>query len=91
MHLHADVETLLRSDILADLRRGVFDVVIGINLLREGLIFPEVSPLLFLMLIKKDSMKYDKSYTNHVSRASRHIHGKVLMRTMHAIADACHR
>ena len=78
-YLHADVETLLRSDILADLRRGVFDVVIGINLLREGLDLPEVSLVAILDADKEGFLRSTTSLIQTMGRASRHIHGKVIL------------
>lgn len=78
-YLHADVETLLRSDILADLRRGVFDVVIGINLLREGLDLPEVSLVAILDGDKEGFLRSTTSLIQTMGRASRHVHGKVIL------------
>lgn len=78
-YLHADVETLLRSDILADLRRGVFDVVIGINLLREGLDLPEVSLVAILDADKEGFLRSTTSLIQTMGRASRHVHGKVIL------------
>ncbi len=78
-YLHADVETLLRSDILADLRRGVFDVVIGINLLREGLDLPEVSLVAILDADKEGFLRSTTSLIQTMGRAARHIHGMVIL------------
>ncbi|MEK7577594.1 MAG: excinuclease ABC subunit UvrB [Patescibacteria group bacterium] len=78
-YLHADVETLTRSDILADLRRGVFDVVIGINLLREGLDLPEVSLVAILDADKEGFLRSTTSLIQTMGRAARHINGQVIL------------
>lgn len=78
-YLHADIETLKRTDILDDLRQGKFDVLVGINLLREGLDLPEVS---FVAILDADKEGYLRSRTSLIQvmgRAARHINGHVIM------------
>jgi len=78
-YLHSDVETLERSDILEDLRLGNFDVLIGINLLREGLDLPEVSLVCILDADKEGFLRSEVSLIQTMGRAARHINGKVIM------------
>ncbi len=78
-YLHSDVETLDRSDILDDLRRGVFDVVVGINLLREGLDLPEVSLVVILDADKEGFLRSRTSLIQTMGRAARHQDGRVIM------------
>ncbi len=78
-YLHADVETLKRTDILRDLRLGKFDVVVGINLLREGLDLPEVSLVAILDADKEGFLRSETSLIQVMGRAARHIQGKVIM------------
>lgn len=78
-YLHSDVDTLDRSDILENLRRGVFDVVVGINLLREGLDLPEVSLVAILEADKEGFLRSETSLVQTMGRAARHIEGKVIM------------
>ena len=78
-YLHSDIETLERSDILDDLRRGVFDVVIGINLLREGLDLPEVSLVAILDADKEGFLRSTTSLIQTMGRAARHQNGRVIM------------
>ncbi|MCA9390379.1 UvrB/UvrC motif-containing protein, partial [candidate division WWE3 bacterium] len=78
-YLHADVETLDRSDILDNLRRGVYDVVVGINLLREGLDLPEVSLVAILEADKEGFLRSETSLVQTMGRAARHVDGKVIM------------
>jgi excinuclease ABC subunit B len=78
-YLHSEVDTLDRVGILRDLRLGVFDVVVGINLLREGLDLPEVSLVAILDADKEGFLRSDTSLIQTIGRAARHIHGKVLM------------
>jgi excinuclease ABC subunit B len=78
-YLHSDVETLERSDILDDLRRGTYDVVIGINLLREGLDLPEVSLVAVLDADKEGFLRSRTSLIQTMGRASRHVSGMVIM------------
>jgi len=78
-YLHSEVETLERIGILRDLRLGVFDVVVGINLLREGLDLPEVSLVAILDADKEGFLRSDTSLIQTIGRAARHVHGKVIM------------
>jgi excinuclease ABC subunit B len=78
-YLHSDVDTLERVDILRDLRLGVFDVVVGINLLREGLDLPEVSLVAILDADKSGFLRSESALIQTIGRAARHIEGTVLM------------
>lgn len=78
-YLHSEVETLERSDILRDLRMGVYDVLIGINLLREGLDLPEVSLVAILDADKEGFLRSDQALIQTIGRAARHREGRVLM------------
>lgn len=78
-YLHADVLTLERSDILADLRSGVYDVVVGINLLREGLDLPEVSLVAILDADKEGFLRSRTSLIQTMGRAARHVSGQVIL------------
>jgi excinuclease ABC subunit B len=78
-YLHADVETLKRTEILEDLRRGKYDVVVGINLLREGLDLPEVSLVAILDADKEGFLRSETSLIQVMGRAARHVRGKVIM------------
>ena len=78
-YLHSDVKTLERSDILADLRRGNFDVLVGINLLREGLDLPEVSLVAILDADKEGFLRSQTALIQTMGRAARHLDGKVIM------------
>ncbi len=78
-YLHSDVDTLDRTDILRDLRLGVYDVLIGINLLREGLDLPEVSLVAILDADKEGFLRSEQALIQTVGRAARHIEGRVLM------------
>ncbi len=78
-YLHSEIDTLERVEILTDLRRGVYDVVVGINLLREGLDLPEVSLVAILDADKEGFLRSDTSLIQTVGRAARHLHGRVLM------------
>jgi excinuclease ABC subunit B len=78
-YIHSDVETLDRVDILADLRRGKYDVLIGINLLREGLDLPEVSLVAIFDADKEGFLRSKTSLIQIVGRAARHIDGTVIM------------
>jgi len=78
-YLHSEINTLERSEILKDLRIGVYDVVVGINLLREGLDLPEVSLVAILDADKEGYLRSSTSLIQTIGRASRHIHGKVIM------------
>jgi excinuclease ABC subunit B len=78
-YLHADVETLERVEILRDLRLGVFDVLVGINLLREGLDLPEVSLVAILDADKEGFLRAERSLMQTCGRAARNLHGRVIM------------
>ncbi len=78
-YLHAEVDTLERVEILRDLRMGVYDVLVGINLLREGLDLPEVSLVAILDADKEGFLRSRSSLIQTVGRAARHIEGKVIM------------
>lgn len=78
-YLHSEVETLERVGILRDLRRGVFDVIVGINLLREGLDLPEVSMVAILDADKEGFLRSDTALIQTIGRAARNVHGKVIM------------
>ncbi len=78
-YLHSDVDTLERSDILRDLRTGVYDVLIGINLLREGLDLPEVSLVAIIDADKEGFLRSETSLIQTIGRAARHQEGKVIM------------
>lgn len=78
-YLHSDVDTLERSDILRDLRAGVYDVLIGINLLREGLDLPEVSLVAIIDADKEGFLRSETSLIQTIGRAARHQEGKVIM------------
>ncbi len=78
-YLHSDVDTLDRTDILRDLRLGVYDVLVGINLLREGLDLPEVSLVAILDADKEGFLRSAPALIQTVGRAARHIDGRVIM------------
>ena len=78
-YLHSEVNTLERIEILTDLRRGVYDVVVGINLLREGLDLPEVSLVVILDADKEGFLRSDVSMIQTIGRAARNVHGHVIM------------
>ena len=78
-YLHSEVATLERTEILRDLRLGVYDVVVGINLLREGLDLPEVSLVAILDADKEGFLRSETALTQTIGRAARHIDGKVIM------------
>jgi excinuclease ABC subunit B len=78
-YLHSEIETLQRVEILRDLRLGVYDVVVGINLLREGLDLPEVSLVAILDADKEGFLRSETSLVQTIGRAARHINGLVLM------------
>ena len=90
-YLHADISTLERIDIIRDLRRGEFDVLIGINLLREGLDIPEVSLVAILDADKEGFLRSTRSLIQTCGRAARNVHGKVIMyadRVTHSMQQA---
>lgn len=78
-YLHSDIETLERSDILDSLRKGDYDVLVGINLLREGLDLPEVSLVAILDADKEGFLRSDTSLIQTMGRAARHLNGQVIM------------
>jgi excinuclease ABC subunit B len=78
-YLHSDIDTLERIEILRDLRQGAFDVLVGINLLREGLDLPEVSLVLILDADKEGFLRAERSLIQTCGRASRNVRGKVIM------------
>ena len=78
-YLHSEIDTLERSEILRDLRLGVYDVIVGINLLREGLDLPEVSLVAILDADKEGYLRSATALIQTVGRAARHVDGKVIM------------
>ena len=78
-YIHSDVDTLTRVEILEDLRKGIYDVIIGVNLLREGLDLPEVSLVAILDADKEGFLRSERSLTQTAGRAARNINGKVIM------------
>jgi excinuclease ABC subunit B len=78
-HLHSEIQTLERVEILRDLRLGVYDVVVGINLLREGLDLPEVSLVVILDADKEGFLRSDTALVQTIGRAARHVNGQVIM------------
>lgn len=78
-HLHSEIHTLERVEILRDLRTGVYDVVVGINLLREGLDLPEVSLIAILDADKEGFLRSTSSLIQTIGRAARHVNGHVIM------------
>lgn len=78
-YIHSDVDTLERVEIMQDLRKGLFDVLIGVNLLREGLDLPEVSLVAILDADKEGFLRSHRSLTQTVGRAARNINGKAIM------------
>jgi excinuclease ABC subunit B len=78
-YLHSDVDTVERVEIIRDLRAGVFDVLVGINLLREGLDIPEVSLVAILDADKEGYLRSARSLIQTIGRAARNIHGKAIM------------
>src|SRR6185437_8036229 len=78
-YLHSDIDTLERIEILRDLRRGAFDVLVGINLLREGLDLPEVSLVAILDADKEGFLRSGGSLIQTVGRAARNVNGKAIM------------
>jgi excinuclease ABC subunit B len=78
-YLHSDIKTLERAEILQDLRRGVFDVLVGINLLREGLDLPEVTLVAILDADKEGYLRSYRSLIQTAGRAARNVRGHVIM------------
>ena len=96
-YLHSDIDTLERTDIIRELREGTFDVLVGINLLREGLDIPEVSLVAILDADKEGFLRGERSLVQTIGRAARNEHGKVIMfadkitRSMKAAMDETQR
>ncbi len=94
-YIHSDVDTLDRTDILRDIRLGVFDVLVGINLLREGIDLPEVSLVIILDADKEGFLRSETALIQTSGRAARHVEGRVIMyadnmtRSMKACIDQC--
>ena len=78
-YIHSDVDTLERVEIMQDLRKGLFDVLIGVNLLREGLDLPEVSLVAILDADKEGFLRSHRSLTQTIGRAARNVHGLAIM------------
>jgi excinuclease ABC subunit B len=78
-YLHSDIQTLERVEILRDLRLGIYDVVVGINLLREGLDLPEVSLIAILDADKEGFLRSETALIQTIGRAARHVEGTVIM------------
>jgi excinuclease ABC subunit B len=78
-YLHSDIDTIERSEIIRDLRLGEFDVLVGINLLREGLDLPEVSRVAILDADKEGFLRSERSLVQTIGRAARNVEGKVIM------------
>jgi excinuclease ABC subunit B len=96
-YIHSEVDTLERGDILRDLRMGTFDVLVGINLLREGLDLPEVSLVAIIDADKEGFLRSEGALIQTIGRAARHVEGKVIMyadnmtRSMKAAIDETNR
>ncbi len=96
-YIHSDVDTLERGDILRDLRLGVYDVLVGINLLREGLDLPEVSMVAIMDADKEGFLRSESALIQTIGRAARHVDGTVLLyadtvtRSMQAAIDETNR
>lgn len=82
-YIHSDIDTLERGDILRDLRTGVYDVLVGINLLREGLDLPEVSLVAILDADKEGFLRSESALIQTIGRAARHVDGHVIMYADH--------
>src|SRR5687767_5010634 len=78
-YLHAEIETLERVEILRDLRLGVYDAIVGINLLREGIDLPEVSLVAILDADKEGFLRSESALIQTIGRAARHIEGQVIL------------
>ena len=78
-YLHSDIDTLERADVIRELREGQFDVLVGINLLREGLDIPEVSLVAILDADKEGFLRAERSLIQTIGRAARNVKGKVIM------------
>ena len=92
-YLHSEIHTIERTEILRDLRKGIYDVVVGINLLREGLDLPEVSLVAILDADKEGFLRSESALIQTIGRAARHVNGRVIMyadkitRSMRAALD----
>ncbi|MBI1278547.1 MAG: excinuclease ABC subunit UvrB [Anaerolineaceae bacterium] len=82
-YLHAEIETIERIEILRDLRLGVYDVLVGINLLREGIDLPEVSLVAILDADKEGFLRSEQALIQNIGRAARHVDGKVILYANH--------
>ncbi len=82
-YLHAEIETIERIEILRDLRLGVYDVLVGINLLREGIDLPEVSLVAILDADKEGFLRSEQALIQNIGRAARHVEGKVILYANH--------
>jgi len=82
-YIHSDIDTLERGDILRDLRSGTYDVLVGINLLREGLDLPEVSLVAIIDADKEGFLRSESALIQTIGRAARHVEGKVIMYADH--------
>ena len=78
-YLHSDIETVERAEIIRDLRLGEFDVLVGINLLREGLDMPEVSLVAIFDADKEGFLRSERALIQTIGRAARHLHGKAIL------------
>ena len=78
-YIHSDVDTLERVEIMRDLRMGVFDVLVGVNLLREGLDLPEVSLVAILDADKEGFLRSDRALIQTIGRAARNVHSKAIL------------
>jgi excinuclease ABC subunit B len=78
-YLHSDIKTFDRVEVLTDLRKGIYDVVVGVNLLREGLDLPEVSLVAILDADKEGFLRSETSLVQTIGRAARHINGQVIL------------
>jgi excinuclease ABC subunit B len=96
-YIHSDVDTMERGDILNDLRSGVYDVLVGINLLREGLDLPEVSMVAIMDADKEGFLRSESALIQTIGRAARHVEGTVYLyadkvtRSMQAAIDETNR
>ena len=82
-YLHSDIDTVERVEIIRDLRKGVFDVLVGINLLREGLDMPEVSLVAILDADKEGFLRSERSLIQTIGRAARHLNGRAILYAEH--------
>ena len=78
-YIHSDIDTMERVEIMQGLRKGLFDVLVGVNLLREGLDLPEVSLVIILDADKEGFLRSHRSLTQTIGRAARNINGRVIM------------